>query len=153
MIFDEIKNWELYFQKPIFNKIFEDLSKITSETPNGVYKDNEDYYFKVMSYKTNEESKVIESHKKEVDIQILLEGKERINIYNSNSVEVTQAYDADSDCQFYKKNGLPLVEINLEPNYMAVFFPQDIHEPTLAVDNKLEVLKKIVIKIDEKFFS
>lgn len=153
MIIDEIKNWKLYFKEPIFEKIFKDLSKFSLETPNGTYKDNEDYYFKVMSYKTNTQSKVIESHRKEVDVQILLEGKEKINIFNSNAVEVTEKYDEASDCQFYKKIGKPVVEINLQPNYMAIFFPQDIHEPTLAVDNKLEVLKKIVIKIDEKFFA
>ena len=36
---------------------------------------------------------------------------------------------------------------------MAVFFPDDIHNPQYAVNSKIETLKKIVIKIDEKLFS
>jgi beta-galactosidase beta subunit len=36
---------------------------------------------------------------------------------------------------------------------MAVFFPNDIHGPLYAHNNKVDKLKKIVIKTDEKLFS
>jgi beta-galactosidase beta subunit len=36
---------------------------------------------------------------------------------------------------------------------MAIFFPDDIHQPQFALENKIETLKKIVIKIDEKLFT
>jgi YhcH/YjgK/YiaL family protein len=153
MILDKIQNWKLYFKSPIFNEIFKELETYTINTANGVYKNDKDFYFKVMSYDTKLESNTIESHRKEVDVQILLSGNETIKIYNSTAVSITEQYDSESDCQFYKNIDNPISEINLEPGYMAIFFPDDIHHPQFAVNNKIETLKKIVIKIDEKLFT
>ena len=49
---------------------------------------HESYYFKVISYETQLSQKLIESHRKEVDIQILLSGKELIKIYKEEDVSV-----------------------------------------------------------------
>jgi YhcH/YjgK/YiaL family protein len=153
MIVDKIENWSVYFNKERFAKIFEELDKFNLDTPNGEYRINEHFYFKVMSYETKQDSFIIESHKKEVDIQVLLKGKEKIKIYDYKDVAITEVYDEETDCQFYKKINDPISEINLEPGIMAVFFPDDIHNPVLAVNKEIFKLKKIVIKVDEKFFA
>lgn len=153
MIIDKIENWKIYFKASVFNDIFEELKTYSLDTKNGTYKNHDNYYFKVMSYDTKLESNIIESHRKEVDVQILLAGNENIKIYNEADVEVMEAYETESDCQFYTKKGDPLTEINLRPGYMAIFFPDDIHHPQFAVGNKIDTLKKIVIKIDEKLFA
>ena len=153
MILDKIENWKIYFKDEIFSGIFEELKNYTTETPNGVYKNHDNYYFKVMSYDTKEVSTVIESHRKEVDIQILLSGSEYIKIFDRPSVEVIEEYDTETDCQFYKVTGSPECEISLKPGYMAIFFPDDIHQPQFAVNNKPLTIKKIVIKVDEKLFA
>jgi len=153
MIVDKIDNWQLYFKSPVFEKIFSELKNYTLATSNGVYKNNDDFYFKVMSYDTKHESTIIESHRKEVDIQLLLAGKEKIKIYNEKAVTVSKPYEAESDCQFYTVVSSPVSEVCLEPGYMAIFFPDDIHHPQFAVNNKVETLKKIVIKVNEKLFA
>ena len=153
MIVDKITNRKLYFKGEVFDELFKQLDAYTLETPNGVYKNHNDFYFKVMSYKTKFESNITESHRKEVDVQILLSGNEAIKIFESNNVEITQSYEESSDCQFYNPIDIPVSEINLYPGYMAVFFPDDIHNPQYAVNGKIEKLKKIVIKINEKLFS
>jgi YhcH/YjgK/YiaL family protein len=153
MIVDKISNRHLYFKGEIFDELFRQLSTYTLDTPNGVYKNHENFYFKVMSYETKLASNITESHQKEVDVQILLSGNEGIKVFNASDVEITQAYDEEMDCQFYNPINLPISEVNLMPGYMAVFFPDDIHNPQYAVDGKIENLKKIVIKIDEKLFS
>lgn len=153
MIIDKIENWPLYFKEPIFSEIKNELSNYNSTTPNGVYKTHEKYYFKVMSYDTKLDSKIIESHRKEVDVQILFSGNENIKIYNNTDVAVIEVYDEESDCQFYKNIGNPVTEVNLRPGYMAIFFPDDIHHPQFAVEGKIETLKKLVLKIDEKLFA
>jgi YhcH/YjgK/YiaL family protein len=153
MIIDKIENWRIYFKAPVFNDIFDELKTYNLETKNGTYKNHDNYYFKVMSYDTKLESSIIESHRREVDVQILLSGNEHIKIYNETDVEVKETYEAESDCQFYKNIGQPVTEINLRPGYLAIFFPDDIHHPQFAVDNKIDTLKKIVIKIDEKLFT
>jgi YhcH/YjgK/YiaL family protein len=153
MIVDTISNRKIYFKGEVFDELFEQLKSYTLDTPNGVYKNHKDFYFKVMSYETKLTSNITESHRKEVDVQILLAGKEGIKIFNSNDVAISQMYDETTDCQFYNPISTPVSEINLIPGYMAVFFPDDIHNPQYAVNSNIETLKKIVIKIDEKLFS
>jgi biofilm protein TabA len=153
MIVDTISNRKIYFKGEVFDELFEQLKSYTLDTPNGVYKNHKDFYFKVMSYDTKLTSNITESHRKEVDVQILLAGKEGIKIFNSKDVEISQAYDEETDCQFYNPIGIPVSEINLIPGYMAVFFPDDLHNTQYAVNSNIETLKKIVIKIDEKLFS
>lgn len=153
MILDKISNWHIYFKHEIFNQVFEDLKTITLGTPNGIHYKNDNYYFKVMSYDTKLDSDIIENHKKEVDIQILLSGKERIKIYDTDAVKTIRAYSSKDDCQFYTQIGEANSEIIIKPNYMGVFFSQDIHHPQFAVNGQIEHLKKIVIKVNEKFFS
>lgn len=152
MIVDKIQNWPIYFKQPIFKNIFEELKKYNIETPNGIYKKQQDYYFKVMSYNTKTNPEIIESHKKEVDVQIILSGAESIKIYNHKNVEITKAYKEKTDCQFYKRIKDNLYQVNLIPGYMAIFFPDDIHQAQFAL-NKITTLKKIVIKINEKLFT
>lgn len=153
MILDKIENSSRYFKGPIFEEIFHKLKDFDINTPNGTYKTHDSYYFKVMSYETQLSPKIIESHRKEVDVQILLCGEEKIKIYNEEDVSVLEKYNSKTDCQFYQELSSPILELILKPNYMAVFFPNDIHGPLYAHNNKLNKLKKIVIKIDETLFS
>ena len=153
MILDKIENVKRYFKAPIFEEIFQNLKDFDVNTPNGTYKTHDLYYFKVMSYETQINPEIIESHKKEVDVQILLSGKEKIKIYKKNDVTVLKEYDAEIDCQFYDELNSPISELTLEPNFMAVFFPNDIHGPLYAYENQVSKIKKIVIKIDETLFS
>ena len=72
MIVDSISNRKIYFKGEVFDELFEQLKSYTLDTPNGVYKNHKDFYFKVMSYDTKLTSNITESHRKEVDVQILL---------------------------------------------------------------------------------
>ena len=153
MILDKVENSSRYFKAPIFGEIFQKLKDFDINTPNGTYKTHESYYFKVMSYETQLSPKIIESHRKEVDVQILLSGKELIKIYKEEDVSVSEKYNSKIDCQFYQELKSPISELILEPSYMAIFFPNDIHGPLYAHNNKVGKLKKIVIKIDETLFS
>jgi YhcH/YjgK/YiaL family protein len=152
MILDKVENSIRYFKAPVFHEIFQKLKDFNINTPNGTYKTHDSYYFKVMSYETQLSPEIIESHRKEVDVQILLCGKELIKIYKEEDVSVLQKYNSKIDCQFYKELNSPISELILEPSYMAVFFPNDIHSPLHAQNKKVEKLKKIVLKIDEALF-
>lgn len=152
MIFDRISNWPLYFKNPKFSEVFTELNKIDAETPNGTY-NFDGFYFKVMTYDTLLDGPIIESHRKEVDIQILLSGYEGVRLFDSGSVSVSKPYDSDSDCEFYNAKGPNHSYVVLQPGYMGVFFPQDIHNPQLAIENNPANIKKIVIKVDEVFFT
>jgi len=149
MIFDQIKNSYRYFKKSIFKEIFEKLKEIDINTPNGNYSSNELYSFIVMSYETQISPDIIESHKNKIDIHVLLTGKETIRIYKEKGVSILEEYNSNSDCKLYKELSSKYDEINLEPNYMAVFFPNEIHAPAYAYNKDIINIKKVVIKIDK----
>lgn len=155
MIFDEIVNWPLYFKNPIFKEIFDRLNKIEIETENGIYFRGSGYYFKVMSYETKDYPEVIESHRKEVDIQLVLNYSEKIRIHAKENLEEKRIYSPNDDCVFYKvqQHESHVAELILSPGKMAVFFADDIHQPQFNVGDNINLIKKIVIKVDEKFFS
>lgn len=153
MIVDKIENYQRYFKGEIFHEIFSKLKEISIETPNGEYFRTKDYYFKVMSYETKLSSSIVESHRKEVDIQLLLSGNERIGVFSSENVTIKEDYNDKIDCVFYNVNGEPHSVVDLNKGLMAVFFSDDIHNPQLAVKSKVESLKKVVIKINEKVFA
>ncbi len=153
MIFDDLTNWNQYFKGPVFDEIYNKLITLSVETKNGEYYRTENYYFKVMSYDTMPEPSIIESHRKEVDVQVVLKGGERIRIYNQEGLVLSSEYSEETDCQFYKAKEAAIMEFKLLPGKMAVFFPQDIHGCQYTQSNEIETIKKIVIKIDEKLFT
>ncbi len=151
MIYDKISNWKTYFKNPVFEEIFSELKKIDLNTENGNYHFDK-FYFKVMEYNTKVEANIIESHVKEVDIQILLSGNEKIKMYHDSDLTIKENYNPESDCVFYNAVGESYTDLILKPNYMAVFFPSDPHHPQFLVDNKIDFLKKIVIKVNVELF-
>ena len=153
MIYDELTHWKQYFKGPIFDDIYQKLGMISTDTPNGEHFRTDSYYFKVMSYSTMDNPTIVETHRKEVDVQIVLNGGEKIKIYDPRNLEVKTPYDEALDCQFYKVANKAAMEFDLVPNKMAVFFPQDAHGCQHIRANESETIKKIVIKIDEKLFT
>lgn len=151
MILDKVEKWGTYFKSDKFKEIFEKLKLITKETPDGIYS-YDGYEFRVMSYETKVVSKIYESHRKNVDIQILLSGSERIKVYDIAQVKVSKSYNEKSDCIFYEPIKENHSEIVIHEGWMGVFFSTDIHNPQLA-NNSIELIKKVVIKVDEKFFA
>ena len=153
MIYDNLTNWNQYFDSPIFDEIYKKLITLSVDTKTGEYYRSENYYFKVMSYDTMSEPSIIESHRKEVDVQVVLKGGERIRIYNPEGLKIATEYSEETDCQFYKAKDAADMEFKLFPGKMAVFFPQDIHGCQFTQSNEMETIKKIVIKINEKLFT
>lgn len=153
MIYDHINNWHFYFKHKIFNEIFDKLKQINLDTINGIHFKTTSYYFKVMSYDTQINPTIIENHKKEVDIQILLSGTEKVNLYSKNQVMSIRGYNNEDDCEFYKPIHMHHSQIMLQPGYMGVFFYQDIHAPLFVGCKEIETIKKVVIKVNEEFFT
>jgi biofilm protein TabA len=93
----------------------------------------------------NEETTRFEAHRKYIDIQYVISGKEIMNIAPLiNAKEVVTPYDAAKDIEF-----LTVDKIN---NYSAtpanffIFFPSDAHRPGLK-DGLNANVRKIVIKV------
>jgi len=153
MIFDKLTSYPVYFQTSEMKSIIEDvIQNYSITTKDGTYQEFDHYYIKVMSPETLELSDIIESHQKEIDIQILLSGTEKIRIFSEESVTIKSDYNPEIDCTFYTPNSDPHSEVILQPGYFAMFFPQDIHNPLIAY-NTIQSLKKIVVKLDVNWYK
>lgn len=112
----------------------------------GRYEIDEDNYFVISSYMTKDESECkLESHKKYIDVQLLLSGEEKIKVADISLFKVKEEYNETSDCVFYYP-GDGLVDNILKPGAYLVFLPNDAHMPGIMVGSPKEV-KKVVIKI------
>lgn len=152
MIFDSLDNIKAYFNFKEFSPILDRITSLDLSSPNGNIDIGDGSYIKVMTDKTRIHSEIIESHQKEVDIQIILKGSELIKIYDTNEVEVKTQYNPEIDCQFYSNPRTAHNQLILKKGYFAVFYPQDIHNPLNAVDN-VEELKKIIVKVNLKWLQ
>ena len=152
MILDHLTKARLYQLGERFNRGFQYLSaRNLPEIPDGKYPiDDDDLFAIVQTYTTKlaREGRW-ESHRRYADIQYLIRGRERIGIRVLHpptpalDMQIETAYDADKDVAFYTGAGDVLT---LDAGHFAVFFPHDIHMPSLALDQPAEV-KKVVVKV------
>jgi len=84
-----------------------------------------------------------ESHRKYIDLQYVIKGKEKIGVAPLAGATVTQAYDEKADIAHYTSEGQFYIG---DPTVFFLFFPADAHRPNIHVDG-YDVVKKLVIKI------
>lgn len=150
MILDNIKNMEQYASvHPLFRKAFSAIRELVeTNAPVGRYEiDGKKVYALVQEYETkNEEDRLFECHRKYIDIQFIVEGKEMIDVKNFYDLEPEVPYNEEKDVEFYK------VEEDydatfLEAGHYAVLFTHETHRPCVAVNNTPSKVKKIVVKV------
>ncbi len=147
MIIDTLKNASLYHgvSKGIEAglKFLEtaDFSKVElgrHELDNGLY-------FMLMRYDTKpaEECKY-EAHRKYIDIQLCLDGAEKIEYAETSTLTPTTEYDPEGDAQFLAGEG---DWVTLGKGVFAIFMPQDAHRPSVNACCCSKAMFKAVVKI------
>ena len=108
--------------------------------------DGDNLYATVSEYiSKNEESANFEAHRKYIDIQYVVSGKELINIAPITSKkEVVTPYDSVKDIEFLTVTNV--VNYKASPTNFFIFFPGDAHRPGLK-DGLNSPVRKIVIKV------
>jgi YhcH/YjgK/YiaL family protein len=107
--------------------------------------DGDEIYALIMSYKTEPESaRSFEAHRKYLDVQYLLAGREVI--YWAPIEELTPAgeYSQGKDIVFL--SGEPRARLQLTPGSFALFYPEDAHKPNCAWEAPQQV-RKVVLKV------
>lgn len=84
-----------------------------------------------------------ESHKKYIDIQYVIEGKEMIGMHPAANSTVIKKFDAAKDVINYITEGKLYVAT---PSTFFIFFPADAHRPNITLGGN-KVVKKVVIKV------
>ena len=131
--------WEKAFKFFVNN----DLAKLETKR----YEIDGDNLFATVSeyLSKNEETTNFEAHRKYIDIQYVIAGKEIMNIAPLKSVsEIIKTYDSTKDIEFVKVG--KIVKYVATPTNFFIFFPGDAHRPGLK-DSVNSPVRKIVIKV------
>ena len=149
MITGKIKNIGMY--KGISANLDKAIESILNEeylNKNiGKYEiESDQIFFSVqnLATKTMEEA-LFETHKKYIDIQIVIEGKENYGVLLSDeNLEIHTPFYSGKDLTFFKKDAETI--FTLTPEDFIIFFTDEPHMPGLKADN-INNVKKVVYKI------
>ena len=124
------------------------LTRANAQLSPGKYDiDGERMFALAAQYDTRDfESAEPEAHRKYLDVQYLVAGREIIYWTPLGEVgPVTKPYDAERDILFFARNavGRP---IELAAGHFAIFLPEDAHEPNCHAGPQGRV-HKVVVKV------
>jgi YhcH/YjgK/YiaL family protein len=89
-----------------------------------------------------------ESHRKYLDVHLVLAGRERMGIIQDDGrFAVIEDHFADRDIAFYDPALADQCVLRLDPGHFVVVYPADIHRPACAEPAGAPI-RKVVVKID-----
>lgn len=109
-----------------------------------------DIFANVSEYETKLfKDSIWEAHKEYADLQIVLDGTEKIMVSNISKMELGN-YHSDSDYQECTGNTEHIIEMN--PSVGLLLLPEDVHMPGVCLYEKPLMVKKCVFKIPMHYF-
>jgi len=147
MILDKIENIQFYNGIGVrLKQAFEYITATDfSDMTPGKHIINDVMFVLVNDYLTKTDTaEILEAHKKYIDVQYLLKGKELIEYESYDNHLISQAYDEVNDYLLYKPNDTS--KLKFTEGMVAVFFPDDLHMPGI-IDRTPSNIKKIVVKV------
>ena len=147
MIYDSLKHMEAYQGvHPGIYKGLEllrdtDFSKLEDAR---VEVDGENLFYLLQSYESKPANDTPEAHKKYVDIQFLISGREKMGV--GALEDMKEEVEAHPDRDLWLYHGPASASFVLEGDKFMVAFPGDAHAPCIAVDAP-EQVHKVVVKV------
>lgn len=149
MIYDSLNNFSTYLcVHPLFADVLAFLKNHEGSLPAlipGSYDINSNGAFASISeYESKPESEgFLEYHRKFIDVQIVLAGREKIGIAHIDNCR---------DQEYWEGKDLGKLEgtadfVLMDRSNFAIFFPQDAHMPQISCADRREKVKKVVFKI------
>lgn len=112
----------------------------------GKYELENGAYVSVQEYTTKARSEAkYEAHKKFIDIQMILSGKELIAVSPIEKMTISDEYNEEKDFMLFHHND-ECTDYVLEAGEFLILYPQDVHMPGVCVNEKSPV-RKIVVKV------
>ncbi len=146
MVFDSLSNFANYNSvNPHFADVNNFLQgKNINDLRLGTFKINSKTSASVSEYMTKDISDCfIEYHKKFIDVQIVLSGKEKFGFCK---IEDCRQIQFDEEKDFGKLEGNVNL-LNLDEGKFIIVFPDDGHMPKVKSGSEPELIKKMVIKV------
>lgn len=147
MILDKLENSELY--SSIHPGISIALTYLRKEDLDGLSLgkhiiQGDEIFAIVMEYETKENKECkTEAHKLYADVQYMVKGKEICGFTTLQDQKPLEDYNQEKDAWFFND---PADHFNFKEGSFAVFFPDDLHQPGIKL-NEIEKIKKVVIKV------
>lgn len=108
--------------------------------------DGDDIFALVQSYNTKDEAECLfESHKRYIDIQVIINGVEKMSWLPIDKLNMIKDDFANSDKAKYKESSIGS-ELIVHEGEFVIFYPEDGHKASIAVDEPCSV-KKVVLKV------
>ncbi len=150
MVFDYVKNLGLYLSKDLACVLIDFIAKCGPATADKEYCLMDDKLLvRCMSGQTKARDKaVFEAHRKYVDIQCVITGREIIDFHPTDQMLESVAYSADRECSLHQLRGAEYSSVIMTPGLFVLLGPQDAHRPMVTAGSEPEPIKKIVVKAD-----
>lgn len=150
MIFANIKEINRYkfLESNILDCIKYALENNLEQLDNGTYYiDGENIFINIVEYETKtREERFWESHRKYIDIHLMLNGKEIIAI---NSIDNLDQNEYKENEDFLELKGKESSFVTLTKGDFLICYPEDAHMTAIQVNGK-EVIKKAIFKVKIK---
>jgi len=148
MILDKITNFSRYAMFfPEIAGLIENSKMLPSSI--GRHPINENSYLLISEYEgTSPDQVQFECHRRYIDVQLLIQGCEKLVYADVTKLETKQPYESLTDCELLEGEG---ETITLKAGHFVVFFPGEAHKPGLKDGNKVTHNRKIIFKI--KYFG
>jgi len=149
MIKDKLKNFRHFIKiRPEFYRSFEFLSrKDLPGLADGDYAIDGKKLFAILSHSQGKgvSKALLEAHRKYIDIQFVIEGKDLIGIKKTGECKSgLGSYDPEKDIIFFTDK--PEKYLKLNPGEFVIFFPEDAHAPLSGKTGAHKAVIKVSIE-------
>lgn len=148
MIVDRIEHRALYHDlHPLFPRALEYLASFDPGSPDGrIELDGEMLFATVSRYQSSPATgRAFEGHRVYIDIQYLMEGRERILHAPVNELDCSEEYDVAADLALYADPPASS-SVLVRSGDFVILFPGDAHKPGCMAGGR-EAVRKIVVKV------
>lgn len=131
---------------PRFKEVFDYIKShdLRSMAPQRIELQGDNLFINRIEAPSNpQEAQPIEAHEAYIDIQVLLEGRERIGwLPRAKCLTPRAPYDAEKDIIFYEEQ--PTNYVDLLPGEFVILFPEDGHTPFIGDGS---TISKLIVKV------
>ena len=93
------------------------------------------------------EQRRFEAHRQMIDLQIPLDGPEIIEIYPTDQLTGSEAYDTEKDLIFFDQPSGTVTSLYVQPGEVVVLYPEDGHKPCVLPAGAQDQFRKLVFKV------
>lgn len=102
---------------------------------------NDKFFYSILSYNTKPANECkLESHRKYIDIQIIVDGEESIEVVDISKLKVKECYDEEKDVIFWR-NPNRMAKCTLRAGDYIVLYPENAHRGAVTIKQTNRVLK------------